>query len=94
MRIYLYAHVKDIDGRTTHDSVVEVDGDADPLAYAIEFCSPIGYASGLVDVEVREVPGDDEHYKVIVTGNFRSLGEPLETHKVAEFYIDEHQIGW
>lgn len=93
MRIYLYAHIKGIDGSTIVDEAVEVDEDTDPLEYAITYCSPIGYESGLIDVSIVEVPGDDEHFKVIVKGEFRSLGEPMSSHKVAEFYIEEKELG-
>lgn len=80
-----YQRATDIDGTIINDGVAEAE---DPMAWAMEFMAPIGLMTGTVDVSVRDT--NDEHiFKVMVDGSFRSLGEPLETYRVAEWQVED-----
>ena len=87
--VYWYYNGKGIDGSTQMDGVVPTD---DPMAWTMEFMAPIGVMTGTVDVSVNET-NDETIFKVEVVGRFRSLGEPLETYRVAEWNVEERELG-
>lgn len=87
--VYWYYKGTGIDGTTITDGVVAV---SDPMAWAMEFMAPIGVMTGTVDVAVSDT-ADDTIFKVVVDGSFRSLGEPLETYRVAEWNVEERELG-
>lgn len=87
--VYWSYQGKGIDGSTQTEGTVSTD---DPMAWAMEFMSPIGVMTGTIDVAVARLR--KRHiFKVMVDGSFRSLGEPLQTYKVAEWNVEERELG-